>query len=214
MNWKRIIIDPSFWLLIIINIVLIYNYKENAQIFGTLISLYWSQNILYGIFNYFNIITSIKEKETSFDSLQDSNFPGKGVKAGCSFFYLTQFGFFFFHFAYLIFIVNFLKKSGPFQWGFYTKYLLIFFIWQLINFIFHKIYQRGKTINVNNASLLPFLRVVPMHLCILIPAFLNVTDLTVFLVMKMIADVSMYIITNTNYKIVSLTESTSHIKIA
>ncbi|MFI5195847.1 MAG: hypothetical protein ACHQD8_02040, partial [Chitinophagales bacterium] len=41
----------------------------------------------------------------------------------------------------------------------------------------------------------PYIRILPMHLTILIPAFFHVSNLGVFLILKSIADVLMYIVT-------------------
>ena len=195
--WKKILTDPAFWLLLIVNCYLVYKYERTPQIFTTLIWLYFSQNILYGIFNYLDMSTvrdidlaTIRENDNSTKS--DKKI-ARDYAGGVLIFFL------FFHFVYFIFLIT-MKPSGPFEWEFYGKFLLMFLVFQIISFVQNKIQNRKKPAKILQMSFSPMTRVVPMHLCILIPAFLNVSHLTVFLVLKVIVDVVAYISTANYYR--------------
>jgi hypothetical protein len=60
LKWWKILIDPAFWVLLGVNVYLVYKYEQRPEIFTTLIWLYWSQSILYGLFCYFEIRSSNK----------------------------------------------------------------------------------------------------------------------------------------------------------
>ena len=197
MKWKRVLIDPSFWILLIANSLLVYKYEKSPAIFTTLIWLYWSQNVMYGFFNFMDMLT-VKNVDTTGYTVKDNDTSTKRKLADASA-WVFFFHYGFFHLVYCIFLLT-MKKSGPFDWEFFKNYLAVFFIFQVINFIQHKIANRTQAANIGRMFAIPYLRVIPMHMCILIPAFLNFSSLTVFLVLKVLADVIMYIKTNSYYQ--------------
>ena len=207
LNWKRTLTDPSFWILLIANCYLVYKYEQNPDIFSTLIWLYWSQSVLYGLFAFVNILTT-KTPASIDETTGDNGLPNgkRSLKDATAFFFLAHYGFF--HLVYCIFLST-MTKLSLFDWQFFKYYLGIFFLSLAVNFISHKIQKRTLGDDLGKMMLLPYLRIIPMHLCILIPAFLSVTRLTVFLVMKVVADVFMYALTNTYYKRVPLAELTA-----
>ncbi len=64
-----------------------------------------------------------------------------------------------------------------------------------ISFIRNKRLQQSILINYGQLFFMPYLRIIPMHLMILAPAFLGWQASTVFLVLKMLADAGMYLLT-------------------
>jgi len=162
---------------------------------------------LYGLFTFLNILTtktpaSIDETTTA-EGLPNGKRSLKDVSA---FFFLAHYGFF--HLVYFVFLLT-MTKLSLFNWPFFKYYLGIFFISLAVNFISHKIQKRTLGDDLGKMMLLPYLRIIPMHLCILIPAFVGITSLTVFLVMKVVADVFMYALTNSYYKRAQLAELTA-----
>lgn len=207
MNWKRTLTDPSFWILLIANCYLVYKYEQNPDIFSTLVWLYWSLSVLYGLFTFLNILTtktpaSIEETTTA-EGLPNGK---RSLKDATAFFFLAHYGFF--HLVYCVFLLT-MTKLSLFDWPFFKYYMAVFFISMLVNFISHKIQKRSLGDDLGKMMLLPYLRIVPMHLCILIPAFVGITRLTVFLVLKVAADVFMYALTNNYYKRAPLAEMTT-----
>ena len=206
MKWKKVLLDPSFWILLAVNVFLLYKYVQKPAIFTTLIWLYWSQNVLYGFSNFVDILTSKKVDVTGGASIfgrsnKNADLPGnpviqkaiksdKKIASEMAWGFIILFGFF--HFVIGIFLLTMTKLSS-FDWAFYTKYLLIFLIFQVVSFIQHKIQNRDRAANITRMSTLPYLRVVPIHLCILIPAFLHLSNLIVFLILKVVIDTIMYV---------------------
>jgi Family of unknown function (DUF6498) len=192
MKRKKVLTDPGFWVLIGINVYLIIHYYNNPAIFTTLIWLYWSQSVMMGLFNAVDILT-VRTVQTEPDKAtgQPVSSMFKNRVRGALFF-TVHYGFF--HLAYLIFIAT-MKRSGPFQWDFYKYFIMAFFVGQVINFVQHKIQQRRAASNIGTMFFVPYLRIIPMHLTILIPAFLNISNLGIFLILKSVADVVMYIVT-------------------
>ena len=192
MNWKKQLLDPSLWLLILVNAFSVYYYERHPQIFTTLIWLYWSQSILFGLFNFLDMLTAKNVDVGSFQFKEGVKQSEKELANASAWVFLMHYGFF--HFVYFIFLIT-MAKSGPFDWSFYIRYFLLFFVFQLLSYIQHRIRNRNRRVKIDQMFITPYLRVIPMHLCILIPAFFHVSNLTVFLILKVIADVMMYIVT-------------------
>lgn len=195
--WKKILSDPALWLLLLVNCYIVYKYEYTPQIFTTLIWLYYSQNILLGFFNFLDMATvrniDVTDIKVNLNTTKDDRSLSRSYTGG----FLLMFGFF--HFVYFIFLIT-MKKSGPFDWDFYKNFLLVFFVFQLISFVQHKIFYKNHIAKISRMATMPFLRIIPMHLCILIPAFLNISNLTIFLVLKVITDIISYISTTSYYK--------------
>jgi hypothetical protein len=197
MNWKRLLTDPSLWILIIVNIYFIYYYEQHPQIFTTLIWLYWSQSVLFGFFNFLAMRTATKVDISTYYPNAPKEKTDKQIAGDAAWGFLFHFGFF--HLAYCIFLVS-MPATGAFNWDFYKKYVLIFLIFQVINFIQQKLQNKVKAANIGKMFATPYIRVIPMHLCILIPAFFHLSNLIVFIVLKAICDIIMFITTTSYYK--------------
>lgn len=200
-KFKKAATDPSFWILLIANCYLVYKYERSPAIFSTLVWLYWSQSVIYGFFTFLIISgmpdpgINVREPTTA---AMTSKLKGKITYSDLTaWFFVFHYGFF--HLVYFIFLLT-ITKLSLFNWQFFKYYLLVFFAAQLANFIEHKLKKQKAQADFGRALAIPYLRVIPMHLCILIPAFLNVLSLTVFLVFKVVADTVMYVVTNSNYQ--------------
>jgi hypothetical protein len=152
---------------------------------------------MLGVFNFFDILTVAKPKQNTTDAVTvlTSNETGTSFNAlrkPSAFFFLMHYGFF--HAVYVVFIAT-MEKSGPFQWDFFKYFLLAFIAGQIITFIQHKRQQRHSETSVGAMMALPYLRILPMHLTIILPNFLPVSSIGLFVVLKGVADVIMYIAT-------------------
>ncbi len=210
MKWKKVLPDPSFWILLSVNVYLVYKYEQNPNIFSTLIWLYWSQSVIFGFFTFLDILTTKKaDLSTQLQpSLAADDKPNdeKGIIDATAWVFLFHFGFF--HFVYFIFLIT-MTKLSLFDWTFFKYCILVFLAYQLINFIQRKIQNHNKPADIGRMFFTPYVRIIPMHLCILVPAFLHLTSLTVFLVLKVIADVLMYVLTSNNYQKTPMAEVTT-----
>ena len=99
-SYLKIIRDPAFWALLLVNLLFIYEYNGDAKQYNSFIWLYWCQSVLLGVFTFFDMITL---KNVNVDNLTINGKPATPKQAkGClPFFFLIHYGIF--HFVYLIF---------------------------------------------------------------------------------------------------------------
>ncbi len=181
---KNLFRNPSFLFLLAGNLYCIWYYQNNPRSFATVVWIYWFQSVTIGLFNFIDLLT-IK------------NFDGGGLKLndqevttsnkGCTaFFFLVHYGFF--HVGYAVFLlVDFGVKTIN---G--TVLLLgvgTFFLESILNFMRQKQLERTLTVNLGTLFFLPYLRIVPMHLMILLPKFFGWQPSLLFLGLKMVADI-------------------------
>jgi hypothetical protein len=195
MDKPRLLKDPSLWILVAVNGYLIYYYYQHPQAFTTLVWLYWAQSVTLGFFNFLDILTVRKVAAV----VEDPENPGGGFghRIPVALFFLVHYGGF--HLGYFIFLFT-IKPTGPFDFELFKYFFLAFFFGQILTFIQHKIQQRKEAALLVTMFFKPYLRIVPMHLTILLPGFLHVTHMGVFIVLKSIADVLMYMITRPGKK--------------
>ena len=177
--------DPNLWLLIAINIWSIIYYQRNPTAFNTIIWLYWFQSVLIGIFNFMDMITLPKIQKGTGEKI-DYFFGSRGCS---SLFFLFHYNAF--HLAYAIFI---LANGKAIDSQFLLLGISAFTVNLLIQFVQHKKMQRNTAVNFSKMFFLPYLRIIPMHLMILAPIFLHLQPSIVFLGLKTIADIAMYLI--------------------
>ena len=118
----------------------------------------------------------------------------KNLGTGCtSFFFLFHYGFF--HIGYLIFLFTIIDYKHL-EWKFMVMAFWLIAASQLMTFIQHKIREKHVPVNVGTMFFLPYLRIIPMHMMILIPAFLHISGYMLFLVLKTIFDLLMQVISH------------------
>ena len=193
---KRILTDPAFLFLILINAYCIWYYQKNLGEFYTIVFLYWGQSVLIGLFNFVDLLTvkniipgSIKINEKPVDNSSKS----KGCAAT---FFAFHYGMF--HLVYGIFILVQSKLDIDFRFAFIG--LAAFSLNLIMEFVRHKQWQNNNAVNLGAMFFLPYLRIIPMHLMILGPIFLNWKASTIFLVLKTAADLAMYFVTSPLHK--------------
>jgi hypothetical protein len=187
---QRITKDPGFWFLVLMNSYLIYYYLDHPGEFNTIVWIYWMQSILIGFFNFIDLMTVKNPDETS---MKMNDQPVTKSNMGCAaWFFLFHFGFF--HFVYAIFLL-----AGNLK-GANGKIILltagIFFAESTLQLLRRKRVANTIKVNVGKMFMTPYLRIIPMHLMILAPAFLGITGGSIlFLVLKTVADIGMYLLT-------------------
>ena len=192
---KRIFTDPSFLFLLAINIYCIWYYQNNPGEFNTLVFLYWGQSVLIGLFNFVDLLTV---KNVLPGGIKINGEPGdSSLSKGCTAtFFLVHYGIF--HFVYGIFIL--IQSKFNIDFRFVLIGLAAFLLNLFIQFLRQKKWEKTHAVNTSAMFFLPYLRILPMHLMILGPAFLNWKASTIFLVLKTFADVIMYLITSPLHK--------------
>lgn len=193
---RKALYDPSFWMLLLINIYCIYYFNSHTEGFSTIVWIYWIQSVLIGFFNFLDLLT-VKNGDPGSMSINDKPFDNSASAKGCSsFFFLFHYQAF--HIAYAVFIL--IQVKGVVDFNFLRISLAIIILELTINFIRAKRYQAQFSVNYGQLFFMPYLRIIPMHLMILAPAFLGFQASTVFLVLKMFADIGMYLLTQRLYR--------------
>jgi hypothetical protein len=183
---KRLYTDPSFILLLAINIYCIIYYHQNPSGFASIVWLYWFQSVLIGVFNFADMIT-VRNPD---NDIIDSN-TGKKTSKGCaSFFFLVHYQGF--HFGYAIFILTMIR--GKVDGLFLLLGIAAFAVNQIVQFVRHKRDEKQRSVSLSTMMFLPYLRIVPMHLMILGPVFLHWQASDIFLILKTVADCLMFMI--------------------
>jgi len=133
--------------------------------------------------------------------VSDMSFNGKPATVkeakGClPFFFLFHYGIF--HIVYFVFLlVDFRLTDTNFT---YLKWALGgVLLQQVIHFTQSKIKYSSLPRNIGSMFFIPYLRIVPMHLTILLPKFLGWTPALTFLILKTVFDVLGQLITTRYY---------------
>lgn len=120
-------------------------------------------------------------------------------RSGCfPLFFLVHYGIF--HLVYLFFLTTIVDiKKIDVTFIEFSSFLIL--VTCIANFIQNKIRNRTEDVNIGAMFFMPYARVIPMHIIILLPLFFNIRTGAIFLVLKMLADVIMYLVyTNAVFK--------------
>jgi len=186
---KKLFSNPSFLFLIAGNMYCIWYYQNNPGAFTTIIWIYWFQSITIGFFNFIDLLTL---KNYDAGDFKINNQPLTAQNKGCTaWFFLLHFGFF--HLGYAIFLlVDFGIRSV-------NKMMLLlgvatFLLESILNFIKQKKLEQRMPFSIGTLFFMPYLRIVPMHLMILLPAFFGWKPSLLFLGLKMGADIISFLL--------------------
>ena len=187
--------NPFFLLLLAGNLYCIWYFQNHQNGFVTVVWIYWLQSIIIGFFNFIDLLT-IKNYDAG--NFKVNGRPLTESNKGClPWFFAVHYGGF--HLGYAVFLmIQFGVKTAD------GTFLLIgvaaFLMESLSAFIRRKTSGQNYKFNMGSLFFLPYLRVVPMHLMILVPAFTGLQPSVVFLVLKMLADVIAYILYERMYE--------------
>lgn len=192
---KKILTDPAFYALILLNVYFIYEYKDDPKKYTSIIWMFWCQSVLIGVFNFIELLTT---KTIDAKGFTINNKPADPERSrGCySFFFLFHYQFF--HLAYFIFLLIQLGIKDI-DGVFLKNALLAITVNMIIAFIRHKQDYKNHPPRLSTLFFAPYLRIVPMHFMILLPAFLDIKPSLVFFVLKTVFDVLGHLITTKWY---------------
>jgi len=194
---KKIISDPALWALVLFNLLIIFQYRNDAREYTTIIWIYWCQSVLIGALTFIDLVT-MRTENISVENFKINNRPATPQQAkGClPWFFVFHYGMF--HFVYLIFLfVDFNFSDIDFsalRWA--LLYLAIAYIFFFIQN--KKRYVHTKR-NIGTLFFIPYLRVVPMHLTIMLPKFFDLQPGLTFLALKMVMDIIGHLVTTPYY---------------
>ena len=181
---KKLFNNPAILFLLAGNMYCIWYYENHPGAFSTIVWIYWFQSITIGFFNFLDLLT-IKNYDAG--NFKMNNQPVQAGNKGCTaWFFLFHFGFF--HVVYAVFLLVDMGINSVSK-----KMLLlgmaVFFLESIINFMRQKQLEQSVTFNLGTLFFLPYLRIIPMHLMILLPAFFGWKPSLLFLGLKTGADI-------------------------
>lgn len=193
--------DPSTWLLIIANIVIIVLALKDGWNLLTLMWVYWVQSVIIGVINVIRIF-ALRDFSTTHMRYRDGTpIPNtKKEKIVNAFFFLVHYGFFQVCSAIMIWNASYVFKRQFEPPELLPIYISagIFLANHLFSFLYHY-KDLTKKQELGNLMAVPYIRIIPMHfvvfLMVLIPS-----PLASFLLLRTVADVSMHAIEHYNKK--------------
>jgi hypothetical protein len=160
--------------------------------------------VFIGLFNFLDLLT-VKHPDPNSFSMDNKPITASLKTKGCaSLFFLFHYQFF--HLAYGIFIL--IKVTGKLDILFLQLSILVILFEGVLTFIRNKRIQKSFLVNFGQLFFLPYLRIIPMHLMILAPAIWGLSSSFIFLALKTLADVGMYLLTRSIYTKETLPENT------
>jgi hypothetical protein len=190
---KKLILQPEFIILLLGNAICYWYFIDHREGFGTIIWIYWCQSVIIGLFNFFDLLLIKKFSAKDF-KLNDE--PVTEKNKGCTaWFFLLHYGFF--HFVYFFFL------AIKFHAALNSKIILLavaaFFLESLLAFRRKLAIEKEITVSLGSIFMLPYIRIIPMHLTILLPSFFNWQPAVLFILLKTLADIIFYIVVQRIY---------------
>lgn len=184
---RKILFMPGFWMLLATNIYILAYYLDYPDSIHTIVLLFYIQSVIIGIFNALDMLTVRNPVENSF------TVNGKpGNRAGCAgLFFLFHFGFF--HFVYLFFLPMFVDMKHL-DWGLIRISFWLLLAGSVLEFIYSKRRSRIYQVNIGAMMMMPYARIIPIHLLILAPNFLDISAPLLFIILKILADIIMFVV--------------------
>lgn len=194
---KKDWLNIHFFLLIGINLYIIYYYYKHPDSFTTTVTIYWIQSVLIGIFNFFDLLTLSSKTQNKFyeqpqSEIDKESKPINKHKGCFSFFFIGHY--LFFHLIYFLVIPKKLINFNTVDWLFVLLCFWLLVITQLINFMENKRRNREEAMRINVMLSWPYLRIIPFHIMIIAALTSTIESPIIFLWLKIIADVAMYVI--------------------
>lgn len=187
--FKKYFSNPSFLFLLAGNLYCIWYYENHTNGFVTVVWIYWLQSIIIGFFNFLDLLT-IKNYDAADFKMNDA--PVTSKNQGCmAWFFLVHYGFF--HLGYCVFLLVDFGISRVDK-NFLLLGVAAFFFESLWGFVRQKRLEREVRLGIGTIFILPYLRIIPMHLTIIIPQFTGIQPSLVFLILKMIADILSFMV--------------------
>lgn len=147
---------------------------------------------MIGVFNFIDMLTLKHFKENDLKLKEEGSASKPYPKEGClPWFFLVHYGIF--HLVYFVFLTT-LIDTKKLDFRFIELSFFIILAACLSNFVQNKIRNRREDVNIGAMFIMPYARVIPMHLMIILPAFFHISGAMIFLVLKMLADVIMHFV--------------------
>ena len=192
---QKIVRDPALWTLILLNVFFIYEYKDDPGQYTSIVWLYWCQSVLIGVFNFLDMIT-LKNVDVTNMKINGKQATARQAKGCLPVFFLFHYGIF--HLVYFVFLLADFKLSDT-NFTYVNLALGGILAQQLVHFIQNKTTYSHESRSIGTMFFMPYLRIVPMHLTILLPKFLGWAPALTFLILKTFFDIVGHLATTKYY---------------
>ncbi len=182
--------DNSLWSLLLANVLTIVMALWQGWSLIMLLWVYWAQSVIIGGFNFWRMRSlqtfTTKGLKVNGHSVE----PTEKTKHSISWFFLMHYGFF--HLVYLVFLATSLQDVSL-NIG-VPVMALVFFFNHLYSFFLNRKKDEACVPNIGTLMFLPYARIVPMHLTLILGAFFSGAGLLFFLLLKTMADMIMHVV--------------------
>jgi hypothetical protein len=179
--------DPTARVLLGANLLTIVIALIEGWELGTVMWIYWAQSIIIG---FFTVIQMLSLREFSTEGLEDGGqptAPPTASKRQLAFFFALHYGIF--HLAYMVFLIC--ETQMPRDDALSALICVgAFLANHFYSFLRHRAESAGKRLNIGGIMILPYARVIPMHLTIVLglPFGAGAIGTVFFLLLKTLAD--------------------------
>ena len=185
--------DRSVWVLVFANLVALGIAWATGMSLKQMMMVYWVQSVIIGITNVIRILNLQKFSTAGFSSNGRPVPTDESGKRGTAWFFAFHYGFF--HLGYLVFLLA--SSRGGAGLGSAAGLGLCALVFALNHgySMMHNIRRDARgTPNLGTLMFLPYARIFPMHLLIILGASVAATPLhfALFVFLKILADVAMH----------------------
>lgn len=201
---RNIFRDPELWFIILFNISIVFFYYLGQVDPRVVIFIFYVQSLIIGLVNF---IRMYKLKNFSTENFTSNGKPVANTPQAArstAFFFLLHYGGF--HFIYFFFIIIILFSIPGVRGGFDSEIFLFsvlsYFISSIFALRYHIEADKEDKPNIGTLMFIPYLRVVPMHIFIMLgmglfmskKEIMGMDILEFFIILKTISDVLMHIL--------------------
>lgn len=183
--------DRSVWVLIFANLVALGIAWATGMTLKQMMAVYWVQSMIIGVANVTRILNLQKFSTEGFSSNGRPVPEDERGKRSTAWFFAFHYGFF--HLGYLVFLAS--SKGGGIGSAAGLALCALVFALNHGYSLKHNIQRdaRGKP-NLGTLMFLPYMRIFPMHLLIILGASVAATPahFALFVCLKILADVTMH----------------------
>ena len=186
---KQLFEDPALGILILSNLITIFFAIEEHWNLSTMLWIYCFQSLIIGFFNF---VRMLRLRNVS-DSGIRPNWLIRLGRTFQAFFFVYHFEGFNLLYMHMLPQISFLAPLGAGIHGNEERYILVAVVTFFISHGYSYWNSRGNTYNPGTSTLMfyPYARIFPTHLVLLLGFFVG-NALPLFLLLKMVADVTMH----------------------
>lgn len=189
---KQILKDREFWFILLFNLLLTVLYLSGEMGIGPIILIYFFQSIFIGLQYFLRMFIGVR----------DARKQGERINYYSPLFFGGHFGFF--HFVYFIFLIGIVSRHHEGLWDQNWKLVILSLLANtLLSTLSDIKSDRENNTPYTGFALMPYLRIVPMHLFIIM-AFNQEKDIRMvtllFLGLKTMADLLTHVLSHQSWK--------------